>query len=123
MYECSTNNLKSYLQSLENDLENDVDVCIKMFCNFFLNACSMMKKSFNKPNFFKHDKYNSNTYFDKECFEQKLILRKCFRKYRRNKSNENKNAYTECRKKYKSFISHLSKIKRSLLTNSRFNLF
>ena len=89
MYECSVNDLKSHLQSLENDLENNVDKCIAMFCNFVLNASSMMKKHNVNSNLFRHNKYNSNTYFDKECFEQKLTLRKCFRKYRRNKNNEN----------------------------------
>ena len=50
-------------------------------------------------------------------------MRKCFRKYRRNKSNENKHAYTECRKKYKSFIKNKKKSFNKLKIQSILNNF
>ena len=118
MFQCSVNNFELYLQYLENDLENNVDACIKKFCQFFLNASFMMETTCKKIKNLSHIKYNSNTYFDKECYEQKLALRKCFRKYRRNKNNENKSAYTECRKKYKSFVRNKKNIFNNLKIQS-----
>ena len=70
----------------------------------------MMKKSPKGNKSLKQNQYNSKTFFDKECYEQKLILRKCLRKYKRKNNNENKTEYTECRKKYKSFIENKKKI-------------
>ena len=45
IFECSQNNLRSYLQRLENDIHINVDNCISKFCDFFMNASTMMKKS------------------------------------------------------------------------------
>ena len=110
-----TNNLRSYLQRLENDIYINVDNCISKFCDFFMNASTMMKKSPKGNKSLKQNQYNSKTFFDKECYEQKLILRKCLRKYKRKNNNANKTEYTESRKKYKSFIKN----KRKIFNNSK----
>ena len=64
----------------------------------------MMIKTVKDFGSFKSKQYDSKTYFDKECYEQKLLLRKCLRKYKRNGNDENKNAYAQCRKNYKCFL-------------------
>ena len=110
LYKCSLNNFRSYLQLLERDICVNADKCISMFCDFLKNASTMMKKSPKGNKSLKQNMYNNKTFFDKECYEQKLILRKCLRKYKRKNNNKNKNEYTECRKKYKSFIENKKKI-------------
>ena len=73
--------------------------------NFFLNAASIMNKTFTfNTNHKTTNKIENSSYFDKECLEQKLNLRKSLRKYRKKRSDENKKAYSLCRKNYKSFI-------------------
>ena len=108
-----TNNLRSYLQRLENDIYINVDNCISKFCDFFMNASTMMKKSPKGNKSLKQNQYNSKTFFDKECYEQKLILRKCLRKYKRKNNNE-LNIQSVSKN-----INHSLKIKRKYLTNQK----
>ena len=98
MHKCCEYNIKSYVQNLNNVLETDVNECITMLCEFYHSASSMMNKTMSEFNNYNH------SFFDNECYQQKLVLRKYLRKYQRCKSDENKTAYSNCRKNYKSFI-------------------
>ena len=117
--ECLNNNFRSYLQCLEYDLCKNVDTCISLFCDFFMNASIMMRKKKIDNKSLNQNTYSSKTFFDKECYEQKLMLRKCLRKYKSNNNDENKIEYTECRKKYKSFLKN----KKKIFNNSKISSF
>ena len=75
-------------------------------------AAHMMTKSIKN---ISNQRNNRSSFFDKECHEKKLALRKYLRKYKRNKTIENKNNYVNFRKEYKSFISD----KRQAYNNSK----
>ena len=105
--ECSRQNISSYFDNLKYYciFSGDVDKSVELFVNFFLNAASIMNRTFTfNKNYKTTDRMKNSSYFDKECLEQKLILRKSLRKYRKNRSDENKRAYSLCRKNYKSFL-------------------
>ena len=104
MHKCYEYNINSYLQNLKNVLERDVNECITMLCEFYHNASSMRNKTVSEFNTYKH--CHKHSFFDNECYKQKLVLRKYLRRYQRCKSDENKTAYSNCRKSYKSFIEN-----------------
>ena len=112
MNELCVNNFKTFLENLECNIKNDVNECIGLLCNFYQKAAHMMTKSIKNIN---NQKNNRSSFFDKECHQKKLALRKYLRKYKRNKTIENKNNYANFRKEYKSFISD----KRQAYNNSK----
>ena len=103
--EMCSNNFRSYIDNLESNIETDINTCIRSLCDFYLDACHMMKKPFKNLDSQKSKKYSKISYFDKECFQMKLCLRKYLRKYKKCKSDENKNNYAKFRKEYKQLLA------------------
>ena len=77
--DCHLNKFDDFLNDLSCILQNDVDMCIEMFCDFYLKSSSMMFRSF--PTFKQIKNFDKTSFFDSECYQHKLVLRKHLRKY------------------------------------------
>ena len=103
--ECSSCNLKLFLSNLHPVLNNDVNKCVESLSEFYRKMSHMMYREIKNTKPVQNKKFSSNSFFDKECYQEKMILRKFLRKYNRNKSIENKKAYSEYRRNYKLFLN------------------
>ena len=73
--ECSKQNISSYFDHLKSIISSDVNKSVELFGNFFLNAASIMNKTFTfNTNHRTTNKIENSSYFDKECLEITQII-------------------------------------------------
>ena len=82
-------------------IQASCDDALETFTNAILDSAACMKRNFNS-------KQSTNKvkciWYDRECKQTKKITCKALRKYSKNRSHENKLAYTTKRNSYKSLL-------------------
>ena len=108
--EWKDNDINQNVQQLDQIMHNDVDLtsdCITAFSELLINCAHMMLKTVS----FDPSKSRSNaTWFDSECYRMKRDVRKYLRKYRNDRSPENKVIYVQHRKQYKNLIKYKKRV-------------
>ena len=100
------------LDDLLKELENDVIFVVRVLSSILCkNAQSMLKTVI-----IRHGEAHSKpTWFDKECYQYKRVVRQSLHKYSNNPNEANKKTYVSLRRDYKILL----KSKRLLYSNSK----